>query len=125
MNSELHNYFKNYLTDTLGINSIVSDAAIKASSSVKYAIGVEDLKSYNNNESELLNKMIAALKIESTEMELFDLAGLSDRIFSKMTKFILLMNEPRNGNETFSPRVLLVRPDLKRKTWEDLKHFLT
>ncbi len=125
MNSELHNYFKNYLTDTLGINSIVSDAAIKASSSVKYAIGVEDLKSYNNNESELLNKMIAALKIESTEMELFDLAGLSDRIFSKMTKFILLMNEPRNGNETFSPRVLLVRPDLKRKTWEDLKQFLT
>lgn len=132
MNSELHNYFKNFLSDTLGVQSILSDNANKSSTgqviNEKYVIAVESLKSYNSAESELLNKMIAALKIQDSDLCLLDETELHNVTLGQDSIFIQLKDRPsvtNKNNETYSARTLLLQPEFKRKAWDDLKYFLT
>lgn len=131
MNSELYNYFKNFLSDTLGVQSIISDNANKSSAdqaiNEKYVIAVESLKSYNSAESELLNKMIAALKIRDSDFCLLEEAELHNVTLGRDSIFILLKDHPsahNKNNETYSARTLLLQPELKRKAWDDLQLFL-
>ncbi len=112
MSSELTEYINNYLTNTLGIQTILADVA-KNTSTVIY---VENLNSYNASETELLEKMIAALKLNLNDFNLLDLSEKGD-----YSAQIILKDKPEKPNETYSARVLLRQPELKRKAWDDLK----
>lgn len=124
MSSELNEYIKNFLTDTLGLNTILTERAKNTSTGKNYIIYVENLNSYNEAESELLTKMIAALKINSEDLVVLDLSQINDNPQEVIMK-IFLKDCPETLEETYSPRELLKNPNLKRKAWEDLKRLLT
>lgn len=120
MNRELTEYIKNFLTDTLGIHSILANAAENTS---MHMFLVEDLQSYNADESELLDKMIAALKLNG-EYKILDLKSSSVSAREDSLK-VIFKNSPQHETEIYSPRALLQRPELKRKAWDDLKRIFS
>ncbi len=124
MNSEFKQYFS-FLTETLGLNSIVLDVAENASmmknDTIKYFIQVENLSNYSLEESSLLKKMIGALQLQPSQYAVFDLGENKLSENSCASFKIILRDQPHEKGETFSPRILLKNPELKRKAWDDLK----
>jgi hypothetical protein len=123
MNSELNQYLS-FLNETLGVQTIVLTAAENASktshATIKYFIYVEHLSTYSIEESTLLEKMIGALKLDTIEFGVFNL-NKNVLINNTGELKIILCDEPKQNGETYSPRVLLIQPELKRKAWDDLK----
>ena len=124
MNSEFKQYFS-FLTETLGVKAIVLDVAENASKmkndTIKYFIQVENLSNYSVEESNLLKKMIGALQLQPAEYAVFDLGKNKLPEISLSGFKIILRDYPREIGEIFSPRVLLLNPEHKRKAWDDLK----
>ncbi len=124
MNSELNQYIS-FLGETLGVHTILvapaENASIIKNDTHKYFIYVENLKSYTFEESSLLDKMIAALKLDLTAFGIFDLnENLTENNSAQGLK-IILKDHPIEKGETYSPRILLIKPEFKRKAWDDLK----
>ena len=124
MSSELNQYLT-FLNETLGVKSIVLNPAENASTpkndTIKYFIYVENLSVYSAEESALLEKMIGALKLDPIEFGVFELNKNEAPNNSQLGLHIILCDLPNEKGETFSPRVLLRKPELKRKAWDDLK----
>lgn len=124
MKSELNQYVT-FLTETLGIQSILTvDAKIsgtEVTEIVKVLFAVEDLETYQKDELELLNKMIGALKLNESD---FKMSRLLDLEKNPAQQIIIFKNKPVQSNEVYSARVLLKQPDFKRKAWDDLKRLL-
>lgn len=122
MNTGINQYVK-FLTDTLGIKSILT--APEKPNSIKFVICVESLDSYQKTELDLLNKMIAALKLKSENFLILDSIAFKKQMhdFSN-SKIIKLKDKPVNSDETFSARALLIQPDLKRTAWIDLQRLV-
>ena len=124
MNSELNQYLT-FLNDTLGVKSIVLTPAENASKTenvtIKYFIYVENLSNYSAEESTLLEKMIGALKLDPIEFGVFELNKNEAPNSSQFGSQIILCDLPNEKGETYSPRILLRKPELKRKAWDDLK----
>jgi hypothetical protein len=124
MSSELNQYLT-FLNETLGVKSIVLIPAENASTpkndTIKYFIYVENLSNYSAEESSLLEKMIGALKLDPIEFGVFELNKNEAPNTSQLGLQIILCDLPNEKGETYSPRVLLRKPELKRKAWDDLK----
>ncbi|MBC7458741.1 MAG: hypothetical protein H7235_10705 [Bdellovibrionaceae bacterium] len=124
MSSELNQYLT-FLNQTLGVKSIVFNSAENASTTkndtIKYFIYVENLSTYSTDESTLLEKMMGALKLDPIEFGLFDLNQNEASNDSQLGLKIILRDQPKEKGETFSPRILLQKPEMKRKAWDDLK----
>ncbi len=124
MSSELNQYLT-FLNETLGVKSIVLTPAENASrpknDTIKYFIYVQNLSDYSTEESSLLEKMIGALKLDPIEFGVFEFNENEAPNNSQLGSQIILRDEPKQKGETFSPRVLLKKPELKRKAWDDLK----
>lgn len=124
MSSEFNQYLT-FLNETLGVKSIVLTPAENASTAenptAKYLIYVENLSAYTVDESTLLEKMIGALKLDPSEFAVLELNKNEAPNSSPRSLQIILCDLPNEKGETYSPRILLRKPELKRKAWDDLK----
>ncbi len=133
MNHDLKNYF-NFLTDTLGVKALYNfefsemkeSVAVATSQntsvrSVKYLFLVENLSLLSETEKQLLMKMISALQLSHSDYIVNDVSSTEAVKFEHQIIFKL---NPQLIYETYSPQILIDRPELKRKTWEDMKRIL-
>jgi hypothetical protein len=124
MSSELNQYLT-FLNETLGVKSILLYPAENASTTkndtIKYFIYVENLSAYSAEESTLLEKMIGALKLNPIEFGVFEFQENEALNHAQLDLKIILRDQPNVKGETYSPRILLIKPEFKRKAWDDLK----
>ena len=124
-----------YVRNVLGVKSIYnepvveSDIASAGIQEVTLAVYIQDFNQYTAEEIDLLQKMLAALKISSQEIALIDIADQSIRVNSKMNVFLtdeLKLNHQLQPNEihTYSSRTLLKKPALKKAAWDELQKIL-
>lgn len=123
-------YF-DYVINVLGVKSVYRDLNDPVVSSVPLLVQVEKHQTYAADESELLEKMLTALKID------FSLIQVSPYIHNNSTPCEYsvifcdtpekLRNElaPRaNQVVTYSPRRLLHEAQLKKQAWADLQNVI-
>lgn len=121
--SEKKDYF-DYVENVLGVKSIM----LNPKQNTPLLIAVEGLTNYNAEEHDLLGKMVGALKIDAGKISIVDLA---EALNFQPEFFICFQNQPiekthlKNTITTFSPRILLKKPELKKNAWSDLQKFLT
>ena len=121
--SEKKDYF-DYVENVLGVKSIM----LSPKQNIPLLIAVENYTDYSTDENELLQKMIAALKVDSKNISLVDLTE-EGGFQPEFTLF--LMNQPHdkqaaeNSVTTFSPRALLKKAELKKSAWSDLQKVIT
>ncbi len=116
--------YLNYAKDVLGIRHLffIGEQAI----SKKVVISVADLKDFSEAEHELLTRMISALNLDSQTTLVID----SDELHLYTPQFLLklsltiVINQPVNCVETFSPKLLIANPDLKKQAWLQMQTFL-
>ena len=137
--SEKKDYF-DYVENVLGVKSILlehqhdheEDQKLKVS---PLLILVDNYLGYTVDENELLAKMIAALKIESELIRVFQL-NKSEILRTNQAEFTIffvddihqeLNKESLNMTNkiiTHSPRFLLKNPKYKKKAWDDLQEVI-
>jgi hypothetical protein len=120
-------YVSQFLEKTLGVSQILNqfpEATQVAKSETDLGFFIEDYINYNAPESELLLKMIAAMKIESHRYKIFDLnEAVSETQKTKYT--IYFVDTPQSVEQTYSPRALLKNPNYKKVTWDFLKNVMS
>lgn len=121
--SEKKDYF-DYVENVLGVKSIL----LSPKQDIPLLVAVENFYDYNQVENELLQKMIASLKVEFKNLAI---AELSDEELFQPEFTLVLMNQPyekqavKNSVITFSPRALLKNAELKKNAWSDLQKVIT
>lgn len=126
--SDLKNYF-DFVSQTLGVNSIFFESIAKSAESVNIKIffAVESFENYNEEEKELLQKMINAVKIPSENYIIGQLQDAQKNSYACVVYFSdrpdskFISTDSKIEINTYSPRLLLKSPDLKKATWEDLQ----
>ncbi|AGH95255.1 hypothetical protein [Pseudobdellovibrio exovorus] len=129
--SEKEDYFS-YLENVLGIKTVLIDQASQQASSQQIKSPliflVEGLSSYSADETELLNKMIAALKIDLSQVQAVDsqISASCEAEFTVHFVDHLGASLPRipTGETvlvTHSPRFLLKNAAFKKQAWDDLQ----
>lgn len=115
--SDLQNYFE-YVQKVLGVRSVVLGATTESAKTCDLWIQIQDFGTYTDAEKDLLQKMIAAMKLENFSVQMTELNSTFSISALTTLKFI---DQPQAEGETFSARVLLLKPELKKKTWSDLQ----
>lgn len=123
-------YFE-YLENVLGIKSILQsheDLKGPAVITTDLLFCIQDYKNYSAEESDLLSKMIAAVKVDPSRLKVCD---FDDAVKFETQCLVIFQNEVQNPPvkasltvQTFSPRVLLKKPDLKKQAWTELQKIL-
>ena len=118
---EREDYF-DYVINVLGIKSVFMQPEI-AKTKIPLLLAVENHKTFNAAEKELLEKMISSLKLDLNLIKVFDLADVGDFEFGYKISFL---NAPKsvladNQMQVFSPRMLLKDASLKKQAWDDLQ----
>lgn len=123
--------YLDYVENVLGVKAVlVPEAAPAAVSSaqpeVPLLIAVEALTAYNAAEKELLQKMLAALKLEQVETKVVDRAEADGLAAGFRVDFLdqpeaLRAEASENELTTWSPRRLLRQADFKKQAWSDLQ----
>jgi len=123
-------YFE-YLENVLGIKTILQSQVIETGApivTIELLFCVQNLHSYTEAETDLLYKMIAAVKVDGSRLKVCDL--------QEATKFetnclVIFQDETLNSPvkagltiQTFSPRLLMKKPDLKKQAWTELQKVL-
>ena len=127
--SSLKVYFK-YVQEVLGIRQIFTKSSSMESAvqeNITVLIAVKDLKSYNLEENNLLEKMISALKLTPEQMLIIDRADLAP-----LSRYRLNLNDEAADSlttdpslfNTWSPRHLLQNPGLKKDAWAVMQKLL-
>jgi hypothetical protein len=125
--SEKQDYF-NYVIDVLGVREILLEGhPAESLEQIPLLILVQDYATYSEEEKELLVKMIGAMKIEAQKIAVTD---LSQRTVESSQYALYLCDEvgdencPANEIQTYSPRILLQRPELKKPAWSALQKMM-
>lgn len=129
-------YFE-YLENVLGIKTILQPREVDVVSSIatELLFGVQGYKTYSAEEIDLLSKMIAAVKVDSARLKVCDLQEAKKYQAECLVIFQddVLVNSSRSNQQafdvkltvqTFSPRVLLKKPELKKMAWTELQKVL-
>lgn len=114
-----------YLTEVLGIKKIFLENEM--ANKPDLIVFVENYKALTTSESDLLAKMIEALKLTEQTVMILDLEKQSENTKSKYQ--IYLVNNPQDWQQkisassvvTFSPTVLSVKTQLKKEAWTELQ----
>jgi hypothetical protein len=125
-----HDYFE-YLENVLGIKTILQpkDLADKSAFAVtELLFVVQDYASYSAEELDLLSKMIAAVKVDPSRLKVCDLREAQNF----QTQCLVIFQDQTQTPpiqailciQTFSPRVLLKKPELKKVAWTELQKVL-
>ncbi|MBC7421257.1 MAG: hypothetical protein H7328_11065 [Bdellovibrio sp.] len=124
------NDYIDYVRNVLGVKAIFSNEISEqiTPEEIPLLVRVQDFNSYSAEEKDLLTKMLAALKIPNEYSRTFDLAE-NPNVVCKVAVYLtdelksmkdLLPNEIH----TYSPRVLLHTPALKKAAWDELQKVL-
>ena len=121
---DLVSYFKN----VLGVSAVLStskDANLAATSAQhramrKLTFVIENLAGYSALETDLLNKMIAAMKLDADSFQIVDLVDIAAISSDAGQDYIYLVDQPGSG-QTYSPRQLIKNPKLKKQAWDFLQ----
>ena len=125
--SEREDYF-NYALNVLGVKSLYLDSAATshetAQESIPLLVTVAKLSTYNPEEKELLEKMVAALKMDLNQIKIVDAEVPTTTAYN----FLLSLSDSPDLNSqipnhisTYSSRILLKDSSLKKKAWNDLQ----
>ena len=123
--SEKKDYF-DYVTNVLGVKSILLNSEhSKPVQDIRLLICVDNFTNYVAEETELLAKMISALKID---LQLIKVVALND-CKNFQSEFAVYFLEDLNQNSadkpntirTYAPRFLLKNPKYKKNAWNDLQ----
>ncbi len=114
-----------YLKNVLGLKTVLT----KTAEPMPLCIYVQDLETYSESEKELLNKMIVATKLIKNDylIQSFKAAAgtSSDQHINQHVDQICvyLLDQPQadQNDQTYSPRILLKQPELKKTAWEALQ----
>lgn len=127
--SPVETYF-DYVENVLGIKQILTDRlqANQMSAdqiSISILISVQGLNSYSDSETDLLYKMIAALKLTPKTYLVVDRSNRENYLPNYE---LSLVDEPVETNnqliQTYSPRVLLKNAGLKKQAWTEMQKLL-
>lgn len=126
MDERLEAYFE-YIENVLGVKQIYLDTSEQEVIEAKLLVVVEQLQSMAVAETELLEKMIAAMKIDLSFIKMIDEAQLKNKKYN--AEFVLKMLNTqqlpqvseRNQQVTYSSAVLIKQPQLKKDAWEHLQ----
>ncbi len=124
-NSSFKNYFL-YVQDVLGIKNVFLPATEPTAVTTELLILVENLESYTPAESELLHKMIEALKLDTSK---YQIINSHDDNLKANYQLLLADQVPQttdspNCTTTYSPRRLLAEPNLKKVAWTSMQSVL-
>lgn len=126
-----HDYFE-YLENVLGIKTILQTRDGSTQSTgitvTDLLFAVQDYASYSAEESDLLSKMIAAVKVDPSRLKVCDLQEAK----SFQAQCLVVFQDQTQSAPiqagltvfTFSPRVLLKKPELKKVAWTELQKVL-
>ena len=121
--SEKEDYF-NYALNVLGVKSLYLDSVAAPQESIPLLVTVDSLSTYNLEEKELLEKMVAALKVDVNQIRIVD----AEAPIAITYNFLLNFSDSPNQNlqntnqlSTYSSRALLKDSSLKKKAWNDLQ----
>ena len=126
MDETLNAYF-DYIENVLGVKQIYLDNSDQDIISTKLLIVVENLQSMNSAETELLEKMVAAMQIDMNLIKMIDSNQLSHKKYQaefvlKMLNTQQLMHSTNNNEQvTYSSEVLVKQPQLKKEAWAHLQ----
>jgi hypothetical protein len=131
MVSSSEDYF-NYVVNVLGVKSLYLDANDQSepgAGASRLLIVVEDLLNYSNEEKELLEKMISALKLDLAVIKIGEASAVAHFKYEFKVNFVNDFNpdtQPKSVTEmvTFSPRTLLKTPAKKKQAWSDLQRVI-
>lgn len=128
--SEKEDYFS-YVENVLGIKSVLLNTTsvdvVEAIQSPLIFL-VQDLSDYTDEENELLQKMVAALKIDSQKIQIAD-ARMAEKCTAEFkVSFVNNVEQAKSqlvesstSLVTHSPRYLLKNPKFKKQAWDDLQ----
>jgi hypothetical protein len=117
LNQNTLHYLNDYLEKTLGVSQILNQLpGPKPETDLGFFF--EDYNQYSTAENDLAVKMIDAMKIDSKKYIISDI--IQKNKFKNRIQ-IFFVHHPITDFETYSARVLLQNPGLKKKTWEFLK----
>lgn len=125
-----HDYFE-YLENVLGIKTILQSQTPDSKQTPKNTellFAVQDYSNYSAEESDLLSKMIAAVKVDPSRLKVCD---LQDARNFQTECLVVFQDQNQTAPilasltvQTFSPRVLLKKPELKKVAWTELQKVL-
>lgn len=126
--SEKDDYF-NYVIDVLGIKTLLLEpkAAAEIAMAVNLLVCVEHYTSYNEQEKELLLKMLSAMKIEPAQMRIIDSVNAESTTYRYCLDLRDQLSDeklPPQIIQSYSPRTLLKKPELKKTAWSDLQKIM-
>lgn len=129
--SEKDDYF-NYVIDVLGIKMLLLEPKAAAdvtttSAAVSLLVSVEHYTSYNEQEKELLVKMLSAMKIEPEQIRVVDSVNAENQTYSYCLELRDQLSDERSSHniiQSYSPRTLLKKPELKKMAWSDLQKIM-
>lgn len=134
MSDERRQYIQ-YVQNILGVKSLVLDsvptARLGVQSHVPLLVMVENLHSYSEAETDLLKKMVGALKIETHLVEVVDASDMSRYradMYLQLSDSGQPLQEVAEGAPvvtTYSARTLLQNTSLKKTTWAELQKIIS
>lgn len=113
-----------YFSEVLGVNKVHVES--NSTSSVELLILVENYQQISAAESELLTKMIEALKLEEKPTQIVDLNAVN---LPSSNYQMYLVNNPKQMQHkisssslvTYSPQILNVKTQLKKDAWTEMQ----
>lgn len=115
-----------YVSQVLGVKSILNDLQSSSTTQqVPLLVCIERYATYDQNEKELLFKMISALKIDQKNIVLIDLEDINN-YQAQFYVYFIDQQQQKNSTEdnlvqTYSPRFLLKNSEFKKNAWNDLQ----
>lgn len=129
MSQEKDDYF-DYVENVLGVKSILLTAIPKTENQIQVELlfCVQNYKSYSTEEFDLLQKMIAAVKVDPSRLMVCDLAEATK---FEVKALVVFQDETQVDPvkaqltvKTYSPRLLLKKSELKKQAWTELQKIL-
>ena len=122
--------YLNYVQDVLGIKQIFMNSSVLAPMKIRTVtvlIFIENLKTYSLEENTLLEKMISALRLEAQQFLILEehpaqyFSGYQLYFLDDVTSSVEI--KPQEF-KTWSPRLLLQKPELKKEAWAVMQSLL-
>ncbi|MBC7466274.1 MAG: hypothetical protein H7256_09800 [Bdellovibrio sp.] len=127
-------YFE-FVENVLGIKQVLLDRTVETMADeiaagtppheIQILISVQDLENYSAPEKELLYKMIQALQLKPESYLVIDTAQKTGYLAQHELSFA---DSPKPSTadliETYSPRVLISKPALKKAAWTEMQKLL-
>lgn len=130
MDERLEAYFE-YIENVLGVKQIYLDPSEQEVINTKLLVVVEQLQALTVAETDLLEKMIAAMQIDMSFIKMIDEAQLKNKKYN--AEFVLKMLNTQqlpqasevHQQVTYSSAVLIKQPQLKKEAWAHLQKVIT